>query len=108
MMVPSTDCEVEEAAEDITVLIAAIGVFETWMEVEVPAVNDTVLETEADLAELGTDAEGLDPTADSEVEGTEAEVIVLDANSGLITEAGAMGEPATVKILWPVAAWVLG
>jgi hypothetical protein len=59
MMVPSTNCEVEEAAEDIMVPSAAIGVFETWMEVGVPAVNDTVLETEADLVELGTDAEVL-------------------------------------------------
>lgn len=108
MVVLSTGCNVEEAAEETMVLSAGIGVFETGMEVEVPAVNDTMLETEADLVELGRDAKELDPTADSEVEGTEAEVIVLDADSGLITEAGAMGEPATVEILWPVAAWVLG
>jgi hypothetical protein len=108
MVVLSTGCNVEEAAEETMVLSAGIGAFETGMEVEVSAVNDTMLKTEVDLVELGRDAKVLDPTADSEVEGTEAEVIALDADSGLITEAGAMGEPATGEILWPVAARVLG
>jgi hypothetical protein len=108
MVVLSTGCNVEEAAEETMLPSAGIGAFETGMEVEVSAVNDTMLKTEADLVELGRDAKVLDPTADSEVEGTEAEVIALDADSGLITEAGAMGEPATGEILWPVAARVLG